>query len=66
MIIDTFNKLMANEEQKISQKMFMTNMEKKLQDPDFGGDVRGLLRIDTFFLIEEAWKVVSARLIALL
>jgi len=66
LIIETFNILMAHEGHRISQKAFIANLEQKLHDPDFSGDIKGLLRVDIPFLIETAWNVVSERLISLL
>jgi len=63
-IFRTFETLMENEGHSISQKAFMANMNHKLNDPDFIGDVTGLLRIDTPFLVQEAWRIVTERLIA--
>lgn len=64
LIIETFNTLMAHEGHAISQKEYIANMKQKMDDADFAGDVSGLLRTDIPFALEEAWNMVSSRLIS--
>jgi len=46
----------------ISKKQYIKNIESKLQDPDFRGDVAGLLRPDVSFDIDEAWNYLKNNL----
>lgn len=43
-IINAFRHYMAAEGNEVTQKQFIENMEKKIVDPDFQGDMNGLLR----------------------
>lgn len=63
-IIRTFVSLMENTGHSITQRAFIANMNYKLNDPDFSGDLTGLLRVGTPFDLAEAWRVVADRLIS--
>lgn len=48
---------------RISKKQYIKNIESKLQDPDFKGDVTGLLRPDIEFDFDQAWAYLLSTLI---
>lgn len=63
-IIRTFESLMENVGHSITQKAYITNMNNKIEDPDFSGDLTGLLHVGTPFDLTEAWRMVADRLIS--
>lgn len=46
-----------------SQKQFILNMEEKLKNPDFQGDIHALLRHGFEYDQEEAYKIIKKKLI---
>lgn len=46
-----------------SSKMFLINMEEKIQDIEFNGDIHGLLRPGIVYDYEIAWELVRNKLI---
>jgi len=48
---------------RISKKQYIKNIESKLQDPDFKGDVTGLLLPDIKFDFDQAWTYLLSTLI---
>ncbi len=48
------------ENNNVTQKEFSENMEKKISDQDFLGDMEGLLWCDLSFKITEAYKFLKA------
>jgi hypothetical protein len=54
---------MKQEQNSVSQKEFLENMEKKVSDPDFLGDMEGLLRPDTAYKIENAYESIKGKLL---
>jgi predicted nucleotidyltransferase component of viral defense system len=46
-----------------TQKEYLLNMEQKIEDPEFLGDIGMLLRPDENYNPHEAWKLVSTELI---
>lgn len=46
-----------------TQKQFILNMEEKLRDPDFEGDIYGLLRPGVLFDISKAYELIKTELI---
>lgn len=63
-IIRTFKALMANEGHSVSQKAFIANLNNKIKDPDFSGDLTGLLRVGTPFELADAWQLVADHLVS--
>ena len=63
-IIDAFYIFLDDVGCSISRKEFHKNMIKKLEDRDFRDDIRGLIRTDVDFDINEAWKLVSEKLVS--
>jgi len=63
-IIATFTRLLEQEKLHILQKSFLENMNNKIHDPDFIGDMKGLLRSGITFEFEKAWNLVAERLIS--
>lgn len=62
-IIDAWNFYMEEEGNKVSQKEFHENMEKKILDQDFLGDMQGLLRPSLTYDIQKAYKFVKKELL---
>ena len=46
-----------------TQKQFLRNMEQKLQDPDFQGDIYALLRPGVKYDQNKAYEIVKSELI---
>jgi predicted nucleotidyltransferase component of viral defense system len=51
---------------RISKKQYIKNIESKLQDPDFRGDIEGLLRPGIGFDFDQAWAELLPALIELM
>lgn len=47
-----------------TQKQFLRNIELKEQDPDFTGDIEGLLRTEIEYDQEQAFEWVKAEIIS--
>jgi predicted nucleotidyltransferase component of viral defense system len=62
-IITTFARLLEQDKLYISQKSFLENLNHKIHDSDFIGDITGLLRPSITFDVEKAWNLVAERLI---
>lgn len=62
-IISAWNFYMKQEDNSVTQKEFMENMEKKIEDEDFTGDMNGLLRPDLSYKITEAYEFVKTNLL---
>jgi hypothetical protein len=54
---------MKQEDNSVSQKEFLDNMEKKISDLDFLGDMEGLLRPELSYKIREAYEFVKRELL---
>lgn len=62
-IIDAFQKYLANDNLSISSKEFMLNMEEKIKNSDFLGDVAGILRQEVKYDTPKAWSVIKKLII---
>jgi predicted nucleotidyltransferase component of viral defense system len=62
-IIEAWNFYMKQEDNSVSQKEFLDNMEKKISDQDFLGDMEGLLRPGLSYKVTEAYKFVKTELL---
>ncbi|MBG9376809.1 nucleotidyl transferase AbiEii/AbiGii toxin family protein [Panacibacter sp. DH6] len=62
-VIEAWNFYMKEEHNGVTQKEFLENMEKKIEDADFTGDMNGLLRSDIQYNISEAYKFVRTNLL---
>lgn len=62
-VIEAFRHYMKEEGNSVTQKQFLENMEKKIEDSDFIGDMIGLPRIDIEYDINEAYEFVKANLL---
>jgi predicted nucleotidyltransferase component of viral defense system len=62
-IINAFHHYLAAEGNKVTQNQFIENMEKKILDPDFQGDMNGLLRSGIEYEIAEAYDFVKTNLL---
>lgn len=58
-IIDAFHKYIANDNLSISSKEFTLNMEEKIKNSDFHGDVVGLLRQGIEYNTPKAWNIIK-------
>jgi len=62
-VIKAFKFYMNEEGHRVSQKDFLENLKRKVEDKDFVGDTNGLLRNEITYNIEEAYKFVKANLL---
>lgn len=62
-IIEAWNFYMKEENNSVTRKEFLENMEKKILDQDFLGDMEGLLRPGLTYNIEDAYKFVKSKLL---
>ena len=53
-VIEAFKHYMNEEGNTVTQKEFLENMEKKIEEVDFTGDMNGLLRTVIAYHINEA------------
>ncbi len=62
-IIDTFHKYLENDSLSISSREFNINMEQKIKDREFHGDVVGLLRPGIEYETPKAWEKIKTLII---
>jgi len=62
-VIEAWNFYMKEENNSVTQKEFSENMEKKMSDQDFLGDMEGLLRPGLSYKIIEAYEFVKTELL---
>lgn len=62
-IVKAFKKYMENEQNTVSRKEFLINMEAKIEDKIFTEDMAGIIRPEVKFEISKAWETVRERLI---
>lgn len=62
-IIDAWKRYMKEEGNHVSQLEFLDNMESKMIDKDFLGDMQGLLRPDVVYEINNAYRFIRAELL---
>lgn len=62
-VVDAFKYYMNEEGNTVTQKEFLENMEKKIEDSDFKGDLNGLLRSGIVYNINEAYEFVRTNLL---
>ncbi|WP_281335976.1 nucleotidyl transferase AbiEii/AbiGii toxin family protein [Flavobacterium eburneipallidum] len=62
-LIEAFKHYMAEEGNHVTQKEFLENMDKKIEDPDFRGDMNGLLRSGIEYEVNEAYEYVKTNLL---
>lgn len=63
-IIEAFITYMNNEKKSVTKKQFINNMEAKMRERVFLGDIDGLLRPGENYNASEAYKLVKTELIA--
>jgi len=63
-IIEAFNKYISKENLSITSKDFIDNMEDKIQDKEFIGDISGLLRPGINYQISLAWNYLKQNLLS--
>ena len=61
-VIKAFEYYMKEEGNIVIQKQFLENMEKKIEDADFRGDMNGLLRSGIAYDINEAYEFLKTNL----
>lgn len=61
--IKAFKYYMKEEGNEVTQKEFIENMEKKIEDADFRGDMTGLLRSGIKYNINEAYEFVKIEIL---
>jgi hypothetical protein len=47
-----------------TQKQFLLNMDEKIEDPDFGGDIYALLRPGIEYDQRKAYEIIKEHLIS--
>lgn len=62
-VIEAFKHYMKEEGSQVTQKMFLENMEKKIEDTDFASDMNGLLRIGIIYDINEAYEFIRTNIL---
>jgi predicted nucleotidyltransferase component of viral defense system len=62
-VIEAFKYYMKEEGNEVTQKEFIENMDKKIEDSDFMGDMNGLLRSGISYNINEAYEFVKTNLL---
>ncbi|NLT49374.1 MAG: nucleotidyl transferase AbiEii/AbiGii toxin family protein [Ignavibacteria bacterium] len=62
-LLHSFHKYLENENISISKKDFISNLEEKIINSEFTGDIVGLLRPGIKYDTQEAWKSVKSILI---
>lgn len=62
-IIDSFSQYIAKENISISSKEFIQNMERKIKDTGFHGDIIGLLRPGIEYDTPKAWEIIKELII---
>lgn len=62
-IVNAFKHYMLEEGHSISQREFIENMEKKISDKDFTGDMTGLLRSEIKFNMAEGYQFIKKNLL---
>jgi hypothetical protein len=46
-----------------TKKLFLLNLEEKMKDSDFLGDIKALIRPDEIYDSNKAWEVIRKELI---
>ena len=54
-----FHRYLKNDDLTISSREFVLNMEQKIKDKDFHGDVLGLLRAGIDYDTNKAWDIIK-------
>ncbi len=62
-VIEAFKYYMNEESNNVTQKEFLENMEKKIEDADFIGDMNGLLRSGIVYDINKAYELVKKEIL---
>ena len=62
-IVGVWNTYMKEEGHVVSQQEFIENLEKKINDQDFLGDMQGLLRIDESYDIVKAYEFIKEEIL---
>lgn len=62
-VIEAFKHYMNEEGNAVTQKEFLENMEKKIEDADFIGDMNGLLRSGITYDVNEAYEFIKTNLL---
>ncbi|SFK78433.1 Nucleotidyl transferase AbiEii toxin, Type IV TA system [Porphyromonadaceae bacterium KH3CP3RA] len=62
-VISCFKKYMDEEGKKPSYKLYVSNMENKLQNREFLGDIKMLLHPDEAYDAQEAYRIVKEKII---
>ncbi len=62
-VIQAFQEYMKSVDCVVTRRQFSQNLQKKLSDPDFEGDILGLLRPEVAYHMDEAYQLVNRKLI---
>jgi predicted nucleotidyltransferase component of viral defense system len=62
-VIEGFHEYMAQEQKKISSSVFIKNMDEKMQDTNFLGDIEALIRPEIKYESQRAYQLIKAELL---
>jgi adenine C2-methylase RlmN of 23S rRNA A2503 and tRNA A37 len=62
-VLQAFHHYMNKEGNKVTQNEFLKNINLKIEDADFIGDMNGLLRSDVNYDINSAYEFVKTNLL---
>ncbi len=62
-LINAFKYYMKEEGNEVTQKEFIENMERKIEDADFLGDMEGLPRTGIYYNVNEAFELIKAEIL---
>ena len=62
-VISCFKEYMTREEKKPTYKRYVSNMKEKMENDEFLGDTKTLLRPDEEYDAQEAYKIVKEKII---
>lgn len=65
-VVTAFKYYMQEEGHSISQKEFIENMEKKIADKDFAGDMNGLLRAGIEYDVESVYEFIKTNVLKII
>jgi predicted nucleotidyltransferase component of viral defense system len=65
-ILEAWNFYMDHEGRSVSQQDFIDNMERKIVDKDFAGDIKGLLRPQINYEINESYNFLKTYLLEII
>ncbi len=62
-VITGFHAYLKREDNKVTSANFMQNLDEKMNDPNFLGDIEAIIRPEVKYNVEEAYKLVKTKFI---